>query len=319
MALLANHVFQHPAMQRARQVLQSRMVQGVGYGIAAGLTGLAILLAASPPSTGPLGPVSQVIQTVLGLNLILILALIAAVALRIGELLDARAEDPGARLQVRFARLFALAAVAPAAVVFVFYGVLVNRGVESWFSHRVQTVVENSATVFRSYIEEQTNYIQDHLTPMSLDLNREAPNLAKPGSADGYLATLASYHGFAAAYLIDRDSHILSRAESQGSPAYMSPPKGGYQAADSGEIYVPDFGNTDVMRALYRLRAYPNVYLYVARPLQPGIIAHLREAEGSLVSYRDAAQNRRKIQVIFFLAYFETALLVLVGAVWLGL
>ena len=57
MALLANHVFQHPAMQRARQVLQSRMVQGVGYGIAAGLTGLAILLAASPPSTGPLGPV----------------------------------------------------------------------------------------------------------------------------------------------------------------------------------------------------------------------------------------------------------------------
>ena len=41
--------------------------------------------------------------------------------------------------------------------------------------------------------------------------------------------------------------------------------------------------------------------------------------KGSLIAYRDAAQNRQRIQAIFALSYVETALLVLVGAVWLGL
>ena len=36
---------------RLWQALQSRVVLGVGYGVAALLTGVAILLAASPPST----------------------------------------------------------------------------------------------------------------------------------------------------------------------------------------------------------------------------------------------------------------------------
>jgi two-component system nitrogen regulation sensor histidine kinase NtrY len=320
MALLAHPAFDHPFLARIRNTLQSRLVLGVGYGIASGLTGLAILLAAAPPAQGPLGPASELILTVLGLNLILILGLITSVVLRILELLDARASDAGARLHVRFVRLFALAAVAPAAVVFLFYGVLVTRGVENWFSERVQTVVENSATVFRSYVEEQTRYIVDHVTPMATDLNREGPGLRdKPGGLDKYLAALATYHAFPAAYLVDREGRVLAKAEGADAPPYMPPPATAWPAADNGEIYVPDFARTDVMRAVYRLRGFNDVYLYVARPLQKGIMAHLREAEGSLVSYREVAQNRARIQTIFALSYIETALLVLVGAVWLGL
>src|SRR6185312_1127265 len=67
------------------------------------------------------------------------------------------------------------------------------------------------------------------------------------------------------------------------------------------------------------LRAFSDAYVYVVRPVEKGIVAHLLEAEASLVAYRDAAQNRQKIQTIFALSYAETALLVLVGAVWLGL
>ena len=320
MALLAHPAFGHPVLARVRNALQSRVVLGVGYGVASGLTGLAILLAASPPEKGPLGPASQLILTLLGLNLILILGLIATVSLRIWSLLEARSRDAGARLHVRFVRQFVFAAAVPALVVFIFYGVLVSRGVENWFSTRVQNIVENSATVFRSYVEEQSRYMVDHVTPMALDLNREAASLqAKPQSADAYLSALASYHAFDAAYLVDREGRVLARAESEGAPPYMPPTKATFAAADQGDIYVPDFAGTDVMRAVYRLRAYSDLYLYVARPLQKGIIAHLRDAEGTIVSYRDVAQNRARIQTIFVLSYAETALLVLVGAVWLGL
>ena len=320
MALLAHPVFRHPALARIRETLQSRVVLGVGYGVAAGLTGLAILLTVSPPTQGPLGPTSRMILTVLGLNLVLILGLIASVTLRILDLLRARSHDAGARLHVRFVRLFALAAVVPALVVFVFYGVLVNQGVENWFSERVQTVVENSATVFRSYVDEQTTYIGDHITVMAVDLNREAGGLqAKPAGVNDYLAALASYHAFPAAYLINREGRVLARAEGQGAPAYMVPPKAAYSAADQGDVFIINPPGSDVMRGLYRLRGFSDGYLYVSRPLQTGIVTRLREAEAALISYREVAQNRKKVQTIFALSSVETALLLLVAAVWLGM
>jgi len=305
---------------RVWQAMQSRVVLGCGYGLAAALTGLAILLAASPPSTGPLGPASELILTVLGFNLILILALTLVVFLRFAALLDARDSDAGARLQVRFVMLFAVAAVAPAVVVALFYGVLVNRGVDNWFSQRVQTVVENSATVARSYVDEQSRYIQDHVTVMAGDLNHAAAGMeASPITFNQFLGQLAATHAFSAAYLIDRDGRVLARAEAATAPPLTLPPATSFKAADQGDIWLCYRTCGDVMRSVYRLRAYSDVYLYVVRPVEKGIVAHLLEAEASLVAYRDAAQNRQKIQTIFALSYAETALLVLVGAVWLGL
>jgi two-component system nitrogen regulation sensor histidine kinase NtrY len=288
--------------------------------VAAALTGLAILLAAAPPETGPLGPASQLILTVLGLNLILIAGLVAAVGLRVLELLRARSHDAGARLHVRFVFLFAVAAAAPAAVVFLFYGVLVTRGVDNWFSARVQTIVENSATVFRSYVEEQNRYMVDHVLPMALDLNREAEAVqARSEQANQYLGALAAFHAFDAAYIVNRKGEVLARAEAAGAPPFVTPTPRTFTAADEGDISVPDFAGTDVMRAVYRLQGYPDAYLYVARRLQEGIVAQLRDAEGTIVSYRELTSNRSRIQTIFALSYVETALLVLVGAVWLGL
>ena len=305
---------------RMWQVIQSRVVLGVGYGVAAGLTGLAILLAASPPATGPLGPASELILTVLGFNLVLILALTTVVALRFVALLNARDSDAGARLHLRFVTLFALAAVAPAVVVALFYGVLVSAGVENWFSTRVQTVVENSARVARSYVDEQKRYIGDHVTLMGADLNRAAQGLQEsPIAFSHYLAVQASYHAFPAAYLIDREGRVLARAESADAPAFVLPPPSSFKAADEGAISVPALNSSDLMRAVYRLRSYPDAYLYVVRPVERGIINHLFEADASLIAYRDAAQNRQRIQTIFALSYAETALLVLVGAIWLGM
>jgi len=55
------------------------------------------------------------------------------------------------------------------------------------------------------------------------------------------------------------------------------------------------------------------------RPVDNGILSHLIETEESLISYRDAERSRVRIQAIFGLSYVETALLVLVAAVWVGI
>jgi len=115
---------------------------GVGWGLAAALTGLAVYLASSAPGSGPIGPVNRSVLILLGLNLALILFLFVSAGHRLlGPILE-RARDAGARLHLRFVMLFALVAVVPAIVVALVYGALVTRAVENWFSHRVQAVVE---------------------------------------------------------------------------------------------------------------------------------------------------------------------------------
>jgi two-component system nitrogen regulation sensor histidine kinase NtrY len=106
------------------------------------------------PRRIPISTASTVILVVLGFNLADPAS--ATVVGLVLDLIDARASDAGARLHLRFVSLFSVAAVAPAVIVALFFGVLVNRGVDGWFSERVQTVVENSATVARSYVEQQT-------------------------------------------------------------------------------------------------------------------------------------------------------------------
>jgi two-component system nitrogen regulation sensor histidine kinase NtrY len=303
-----------------RELLRSRFTLGGAYGVAIALTATAVGLASSPPATGPIGPATTVILAVLGFNLALILCVAGIVGWRLLDLVDARASDAGARLHLRFVGLFSVAAVAPAVIVALFFGVLVNRGVDAWFSERVRTVVENSATVARSYVTEQTTYISQHVGPMAGTLNQAAPTLADSPVAFGhFLKSLADDNGFSAAYVLDRDGRILARAESETAPPFLAPPPSSFRRTDSGDITSQRFVDEDLFRALYRLKAFPDAYLYIARPIDKGILAHLIESEESLISYREAAKNQNRIQVIFGLSYIETALLVLVAAVWVGI
>ncbi len=256
----------------------------------------------------------------MALGFVLLGALAVILGYRVLRLFGARERDAGARLHLRFVSLFGLAAVAPAVIVALFFGLLVTRGVDSWFAARVQGVVENSATVARSYVEEQTSYIRDHVTALSQALNAAAPSLAdSPVAFSHFLRDQAADNGFSAAYLIDREGRVLARADRSGGPALLIPPASTFQAADEGDVSVGAFERADLFRALYRLRGYPDAYLYVVRPLNHGIFSHLRETEASLADYRNAKRSRVRIQAAFALSYLETALLVLVGAVWLGM
>ena len=65
-----------------RERLNSRYFLAAIYGLAILLTAVAVWMASSAPITGPVGPRSQAILIVLGLNLVLIVALAATVGWR---------------------------------------------------------------------------------------------------------------------------------------------------------------------------------------------------------------------------------------------
>ena len=304
-----------------RDLLGSRLVMVCGFVAAAALTAISAALGSSPTLSGALGPASPVVLSLLVLGFAMILALAGLLTWRLLGLVNAQSSDAGARLHLRFVALFALVAVGPAVVVALFFGVLVTQAVDNWFSARVQSVVENSATVARSYVEEQKDYISRHVSVMAESLDQAAGSLSDSPIAYGrYLRDLVAESGFLAAYVLDRDGRVLARAEPSGGEApYLVPPLSTFKAADEGDISVGAFESADLFRALYRLHGYPDAYLFIVRPLNHGIFRHLRQTEASLAAYRQAKVKRAGIEAAFAFSYLETVLLVLVGAIWLGM
>src|SRR5580658_8931238 len=155
--------------------LETRPFLVGGLVISVSLVAAAFGLGSSPSLAGPLGPASPLVLTLLGVNFVLIVGLGALVAWRVVRLASEQTGDAGARLHLRFVAQFATAAVLPALVVALFFGALVTRGVDNWFDARVQNVVENSARVALSYLDEQKFNIRDHATLMARDLNELGP------------------------------------------------------------------------------------------------------------------------------------------------
>ena len=309
---------------RLRQRLTSRWSLGSAYALACILTGVAVWMASSAPLAGLAERRSLIILSLLGVNLVIILALVASVSWRFLRLLAVQHRDAGARLHLRFVLWFASGAIAPAVIIALVFGVLVNQTVDSWFSHRVRTVVENSATVAKSYFNSQINSIRDDVDAIDHDLGD--PNLIalfkrNPIMFGQKLAVEGNYRNFPAVYLIDHEGRILSRFEAEPSlTPFLAPPPTTIEAsADPHTVSINPFINTDLIRALVRLNDYDDAYLYVVRPVDKGFLARLGETADALAAYRDTAQNRGRVEAASGLSLLEVTLLLLVAAVWIGM
>src|SRR5207253_10956063 len=82
---------------------------------------------------------------------------------------------------------------------------------------------------------------------------------------------------------------------------------------------VAMFLDQNYVAAIIKLRGYNDVYLYIARLLDPRMLSQLRATQASVAQYADLSARRVGIQIAFALMYTVIALIVLLSAVWIGL
>jgi nitrogen fixation/metabolism regulation signal transduction histidine kinase len=108
-----------------------------------------------------------------------------------------------------------------------------------------------------------------------------------------------------------------SRACSWRRSPYAPPDASTWSEAQDA-VLIDTRRDIQALTGLVRLSAFENAYVY-AIDLNREVFARLIEAEQAVQEYSDARDNRERIGAIFTLSYVETALLVLIGAVWLGM
>ncbi|HEX8470234.1 MAG TPA: PAS domain-containing sensor histidine kinase [Brevundimonas sp.] len=322
--LEALNIDAEPSLWRRFADGRARALFGAAYSIAVVTAAAAIWLVAVAPGAGADGGAravaGQAVLYILLANLILIGGLALIVGAQVMRLARAQRSDPGARLHLRFVALFSLVAVVPAILIALVFGVLVNRGVDQWFSQNVQDAVENGADIGKAYIGDVGGGMTRDLGAMSNELGGVRQVFDNRIQFTGALTQIAEFFGYPAVYILNGDGEILARGETADAPPYVAPPRSALEiAAEGSEAPVEVTENPDTVRALYPLPDYGDAYLYVVRPLAPGLVSQMRTADQSIQGYREAEDSRARIQTAFALSYLETALLVLVGAVWLGM
>ncbi|MDB5421270.1 MAG: multi-sensor signal transduction histidine kinase, partial [Brevundimonas sp.] len=236
------------------------------------------------------------------------------------RLSSVQSSDPGARLHLRFVALFSLVAVVPAILIALVFGVLVNRGVDQWFSSNVRSAVENGAQIGKAYVSDVGSGLQRDLGSMANELGGVREIFDNRIQFSSALSQMADFFGYPAVYVLNGEGEVLAQGVMPDAPPYVAPSRDALERAAAGEeVPVAVTENPDVIRAVYPLPDYGDAYLYVVRPLAPGLVERMRTSNDSIQGYRQAEESRARIQAAFALSYLETALLVLVGAVWLGM
>ena len=85
------------------------------------------------------------------------------------------------------------------------------------------------------------------------------------------------------------------------------------------EPQIAVFPEANYVAAVIRLRAFNDTFLYVARLLDPRVVAQLKQTEASVAEYAQIESRRLGIQVAFALMFAVIALTILMASVLIGL
>jgi two-component system nitrogen regulation sensor histidine kinase NtrY len=270
----------------------------------------------------PIAPTHQVVVSVLAVDALAALLLIGVIGREIWKIMQARRRGrAGARLHVRIIGLFSVVAAVPAVLVAIVASITLDRGLAPWFSTRIQSVIENSLTVAQVYFNEHGQMLRSELTAMSFDVTRAKPLFDSDRERfRQFLTGQARVRGMPLTLMVHGDLSVVEKADIEGV-GDIGPPSasGALASVGENEPQVALFLETKSIAAVVKLRGYEDTYLYVARPLDPRVIAQLQATQESVAEFANLEQRRVGVQIAFALMYTVIALIVLLSAVWIGL
>ena len=91
------------------------------------------------------------------------------------------------------------------------------------------------------------------------------------------------------------------------------------QHAAQGDVVLIVSDNDDRVRALVRLDNLVDTYLFVGRPVEPKVLAHMATTQKAVSEYKQLEGKRFGLQVTLSLIFIVVALLLLLSAVWFGI
>jgi two-component system nitrogen regulation sensor histidine kinase NtrY len=266
-------------------------------------------------------PTRDVVGSFLLINAGTILLLVGIIVREVWQMIQARRRGrAAARLHVQIVGLFSIIAVLPAVLVAIVANVTIERGLDRLFSGPTKEVIENSLIIARAYTYEHAQLIRGDILGMANDIAHARPLFDQDRSTFRELLTAsAQSRNLPGAMIIDKDRNVLETAQTGIQQSFQTPPADFLSNVNETEPQIAVFPDANYVAAVIRLRAFSDTFLYVARLLDPRVVAQLKQTEVSVAEYAQIESRRLGIQVAFALMFAVIALTILMASVLIGL
>ncbi|MCH2066768.1 MAG: PAS domain-containing sensor histidine kinase [Shimia sp.] len=271
-----------------------------------------------------LGASSNGLRAILLADLVYVLVVATLVLQNVMRAIASRrAKSVGSRLHLRLTGAFALLALVPAVTVAVFAGLTLNIGLEGWFSERVRQVVGNSLSAAQAYEQEHIEGLEEDAGLLAdfLNENKRRSFGLDAGEVRVLLASgqVQIQRGLKEAFVIDSAGEIQARGERSYLFDYEKPSEADMQVAiDEGSVIIRDLDNNE-MRALVRLDAFLDRFLYISREVDAEIFQLLDDTQASARLYSQLESERGQRLFEFGMIYLGFALILVLAAIWMGM
>ncbi|MCB2111788.1 MAG: PAS domain-containing sensor histidine kinase, partial [Rhodobacteraceae bacterium] len=202
-------------------------------------------------------------------------------------------------LHMRLTNVFAIIALIPTVLVAVFATATLNFGLEGWFSDRVRQVVGNSLAAAQAYEQEHRDGLirdAETLAKFLNDAKRSAPLLTE-GDLRQLLSSgqLQIQRGLREAFVIDGQAKLKSRGERSYLFDFEAPNQDQMARAANGETVVIEDWDNNEFRALRKLDAFADRYLYVSRNVDGNILSLLDDTRETVALYQQLEHDRGRL------------------------
>jgi two-component system nitrogen regulation sensor histidine kinase NtrY len=285
-----------------------------------------VLVLATLAVMGPfeIGSSYTAVRFILLIDLCYVIALLALVVNQVARLFAARrAKSAGSRLHLRLMGVFTLLAFLPTVTVAVFAGLTVNIGLEGWFSDRVQTVLGTSLAAAEAYEDKQRRDLAKDALALAefLNNNRRHSVFLDEGALRQLLVNGQGQiqRGLSEAFVIDATSGIRARGAGSYLFGFDLPDAAHMLRASEREIVIIEAWDDSEFRALVKLDAFVDRYLYVSREVDGNILNLLDDTQETVKLYQQLERDRGRVLFEFGLLYLGFAAILILAATWLGL
>jgi two-component system nitrogen regulation sensor histidine kinase NtrY len=314
----------NPSVPEAPRFTVTPMIEFIVLGVAVGMIVTTYLVISGSAETQRLlSP--PLVALLLVANLVPLVALIVLFGRRVAMRRAARSPLGGrARLHVRLVAIFSILASVPVILVSIMASLLFQYGVEFWYSDRARAMLENASAVAAGSINDLKDRVGLNAEAMAIDVAgtlAETP-IDAPGFAEFFAFQTRQRELSEAAVVREMASGefqtlvILNPYEAlieqQIGREAVRRIKGGESRA-----VVEDAGGR--VRALIRLPESRDLYLYVARVVDPVLLDRKNRAESVVSGYKTLTERSRTLQLLFNMALLVLSLLIVGLAVWVAL
>ena len=259
---------------------------------------------------------------ILRYNLVLILILAIYLVYRVWNTVFAPSRGQSAPLlHRRFVLIFSLAALVPAVLVGGFSISLLTQNLSGIFGERVRVNMEEARQILDGYVAQEFDSLGDDVAEVEAGIFRRQTGFGDRISFTAELIREAQTRDLDAVYILREDGFVLTRVESPGAPELRIPEPDVLSGLQGGDIAFQKRTDIDYLIALSKLSETPSTYLYVGKLLRSDnqVLSSISGIESAASQIARFNESQSRMNQIFFFTPLDSALLILMAAIWLGL